>query len=419
MNGVGKEIFRMAIASLGVHKLRTFLTVSGITIGVFSVIGVMTAVSAVRGSIETGLSFLGANIFQFAKYPNIQFGGADEAKYAKRRDITLAQAQRYAKLMEGTADVVCLKAFFGRSGDSPQGAQAVYGGRKTAPGLTYVGTNEHFLVANQYAIAIGRNLTGADVELARPVVVIGQDIAKKLFPAENPLGKMIRVNTHVYTVVGTFAEKGSAFGGDQDDILIVPITRFFTDNGIQGYTVNIATQAPSPTVYNETMEKGVTAMRIVRGLRPADENDFEMYSNDSLLAAFAKIADAVRAGAFVISAIALLAAGVGIMNIMLVSVTERTKEIGVRKSIGARKNHILVQFLVEAVVISLIGGVAGILLGVAAGDGLALFLSASVVFPWDWAFIGIIVCTAIGVGFGFYPAMRAASLDPIEALRYE
>ena len=170
---------------------------------------------------------------------------------------------------------------------------------------------------------------------------------------------MIRVNTHVYTVVGTFAEKGSAFGGDQDDILIVPITRFFTDNGIEGYTVNIATQAPSPTVYNETMEKGVTAMRIVRGLRPADENDFEMYSNDSLLAAFAKIADAVRAGAFVISAIALLAAGVGIMNIMLVSVTERTKEIGVRKSIGARKDHILAQFLVEAVVISLIGGRGG------------------------------------------------------------
>ena len=419
MRRLGKEIVRMSLASLGVHKLRTFLTVSGITIGVFSVIGVMTAVSAVRGSIETGLSFLGANIFQFAKYPNIQFGGSDEAKYAKRRDITLAQAQRYARLMEDTTDVVCLKAFYGRSGADPQGAQAVYGGRKTPPGMTYVGTNEHFLVANQYTIGHGRNFTGADIELARPVIVIGHTIVKKLFPSENPLGKMIRVNTHVYTVIGTFAEKGSAFGGDQDDIMTVPITRFFNDNGTQGYTVNIATQASSPTAYRDAMDKGVTAMRIVRGLRPADPDDFELYSNDSLLAAFAKIADAIRAGAFVISAIALLAAGIGIMNIMLVSVTERTKEIGIRKSIGARKAHILAQFLVEAVAISLLGGIAGILLGVAAGDALALVLKASVVFPLEWAIAGLVVCTAIGVGFGFYPALRAAALDPIEALRYE
>jgi len=243
-----REIIRMAMASLGVHKLRSFLTVSGITIGVFSVIGVMTAVSAIRGSIENGLSFLGANIFQFAKYPNIQFGGSDEAKYEKRRNITLAQAQRYAYLMEGTADVVCLKAFYGRSGDNPRGAQAVYGGRKTPPGLTYVGTNEYFLTANQYAIGVGRNFTAADIELARPVIIIGQSIVKKLFPAESPLEKSIRVNDRVYIVIGTFAEKGSAFGGDQDDILAVPITRFFSDNGFEGYTVNIATQAPSPAM---------------------------------------------------------------------------------------------------------------------------------------------------------------------------
>ena len=420
MKRLGREIVRMSLTSLGVHKLRTFLTVSGITIGVFSVIGVMTAVSAVRGSIETGLSFLGANIFQFAKYPDIQIGGMDEAELAKRRDITLVQAQRYAKLMEGTADVICMKAFYGRTGgDSFQGAQVVYQGRKTPPGMTYVGTNEYFLTANQYAIDLGRNFTAADVELARPVVIIGHDIAKKLFPSENPLDKKIRVNGHVYMVIGTFVSKGTGFGGDQDDILTVPITRFFTDNGIQGYTVNIATQAPSATTYNDVMEKGVTAMRIVRGLRPTDADDFALYSNDSLLAAFGKIADSVRAGAFVISAIALLAAGVGIMNIMLVSVTERTKEIGVRKSLGARKAHILAQFLIEAVAISLMGGVAGILLGVAAGDALALVLKASIVFPWGWAAAGIVVCSAIGVGFGFYPAWRAAALDPIEALRYE
>ena len=158
-------------------------------------------------------------------------------------------------------------------------------------------------------------------------------------------------------VIGIFATKGSQFGQNQDDIAMVPVTRFLNDFGSERVTINIATQAPSQLVYNETIEKAITAMRIVRGLKPENENDFELYSNDSLISAFAKIADVIAAGSFVISGIALLAAGVGIMNIMLVSVTERTKEIGIRKSIGARKKNILSQFLIEAVAISLAGGV--------------------------------------------------------------
>ncbi|QYM79411.1 ABC transporter permease [Horticoccus luteus] len=409
------EILRMAFRSLGANKLRSILTMAGITIGVFSVIGVMTTVSALRGSIETGLSFLGTNMFQFAKWPTgISSGGQDRRKYQMRRDITLDEAQRYMKLMEGTSDVICLKVF-----NQDGSAQAVYENRKTTPGLTFGGSNEHFITANQYSIETGRNLTAGDVDLGRPVVIIGQTIVQKLFPTESPLGKVIKISGRTYTVIGTFAPKGSAFGQSQDDILIVPITRYLSDFGSEGVTVNIATQAPSQTMYNETIDKAITAMRIVRGLQPEDENDFELYSNDSLIAAFAKIADAVRAGALVISAIALLAAGVGIMNIMLVSVTERTKEIGIRKSIGARKKSVLTQFLVESVVISLAGGLAGILLGICVGNGVAVLLKASIVFPWDWAAIGLAVCSGIGVGFGFYPAWKAASLDPIEALRYE
>jgi putative ABC transport system permease protein len=410
-----KEILRMAFSSLGVNKLRSALTMTGITIGVFSVIGVMTTVSALRGSIESGLSFLGSDMFQFGKFPTgLTSNGSDRHKYEVRRNITLDQARRYEQLMEGVSDVICLKVF-----DQTGAAQAVYENRKTTPGLTFGGSNEHFLAANQYNIETGRNFTGADVELSRPVVIIGQDLVKKLFPAESPLGKTIKVGGRTYTVIGTFASKGTAFGQGQDDLLIVPITRFLADYGANKFTINIATQSPSQLVYNQTIDKAVTAMRIVRGLRPEDENDFELYSNDSLIAAFAKVADAVRAGAFVISAIALLAAGVGIMNIMLVSVTERTKEIGIRKSIGARKSSILTQFLIESVAISVAGGIAGIVFGVAAGNGLAVWMKASIVFPWDWAAIGLIVCSAIGVGFGFYPAWKAAALDPIEALRYE
>ncbi len=409
------EIIRMAFGSLGVNKLRSALTMAGITIGLFSVIGAMTAVSALRGQIESGLSFLGSNMFQFAKYPTgIQNDGNNRRKIEMRRNITLAEAQRYKKLMEDVSDVVCLKTF-----SQNNVFQVTYQNRKTEPGLTFGGSNEHFIESNQFSIDQGRNLTPEDVDLVRPVAIIGQDVVKKLFPAESPLGKQIAVGGHSYRVVGTFAEKGTMFGQSQDEIVIIPVTRYLAEFGGDKLSVNIATQAPSQQMYNETIDKAITAMRIVRGLRPEDDNDFELYSNDSLIQAFAKIADAVRAGALVISGIALLAASVGIMNIMLVSVTERTKEIGIRKSIGARKVSILTQFLIEAVVISLAGGIAGIMLGVITGNIIAHMLNASIVFPWDWATIGVVVCTAIGVIAGLYPAMKAASLDPIEALRYE
>jgi len=406
------EILRIAFSSIGVNKLRSGLTMLGITIGVFSVIGVMTTVTALRSSIETGLSFLGSNFFQFGKYPTGLSGGSNRREIEMRRDITLAQAMRYQQLMADTADVVCLKVF-------DYSAQAVYSGRKTTPDITLVGSNEYFISANQYTIGLGRNLQPEDIELGRPVVVIGQDIVTKLFPSENPLGKTIKMKERTYVVIGTFAEKGTSFGQSQDDIAIIPITRFFSDFGAQNRSVNIATEAPSHVVYNEIMDKGVTAMRVVRGLGPADTNDFEVYSNESLLTAFAKVADVITAGSFVISGIALLAAGVGIMNIMLVSVTERTKEIGIRKSIGARKRSILTQFLIEAVTISLAGGIFGILLGIGVGNLVALWMKAEAVFPWDWTLLGLLVCTGIGIGFGFYPAWKAASLDPIEALRYE
>jgi putative ABC transport system permease protein len=220
-------------------------------------------------------------------------------------------------------------------------------------------------------------------------------------------------------VIGVLAKKGSAFGQSRDDLCLMPITRFFEDYGEVNRTVNIATQAVSTEAYNRTLDKGIGAMRIARGLRPDQENDFEIYSNDSLKSAFTSIAGVVRIGAFVISFIALLAAGIGIMNIMLVSVTERTKEIGVRKSIGARSRDILRQFLTEAVFISEVGGILGIILGVIGGDLLAMWLKVDIIFPFGWAIAGLVVCSAIGIGFGLYPAYRAASLDPIEALRYE
>jgi putative ABC transport system permease protein len=409
------EIITMALSSLGVNKLRSSLTMIGITIGVFSVISVMTALGALQYSIENGISFLGSNIFQFAKYPaNMAAGGDVKKKYLNRRNITYQQALHYQRLMEGSAREICLKCF----GYEVKG-QAVYNGVKTTPSLLVVGTNRSFLTANAFTLGYGRNLNDEDVDLARNVIVVGKMVEKRLFPHESPIGKMVRVSGHTYTIIGVLAEKGTAFGQTQDNMCMMPITRFFEDFGSARRTVNIATQSPSTETYNATFDRAVGAMRIARGLRADQENDFEIYSNDSLKSAFVSVAGIVRVGAFVISFIALVAAGIGIMNIMLVSVTERTKEIGVRKSIGARSKDILHQFLTEAVFISEAGGVLGIVLGVLFGDFIAYWLQVDLIFPYGWAIAGLVVCSVIGIGFGLYPAYRAANLDPIEALRYE
>ncbi len=410
-----REIIAMALSSLGANKLRAALTMTGITIGVFSIISVMTAIGALQSSIESGISFLGSNIFQFAKYPaNINAGGEIKKKYQNRRDISYRQALHYYELMQGSAREISLKCF----GYELKG-QAVYNGVKTTPSLLIVGTNRSFLTANAYTLGYGRNLNDEDVDFARNVIVVGKIIEKRLFPHESPIGKVIRMSGHTYTIIGVLAEKGTSFGQSQDDVCLMPITRFFEDFGSAKRTVNIATQSFSQETYNGTLDRGIGAMRIARGLRADQENDFEIYSNDSLKSAFASIAGVVRIGAFVISFIALVAAGIGIMNIMLVSVTERTKEIGVRKSIGARSRDILRQFLTEAVFISEAGGILGIILGVIGGDLLAAWLKVDIIFPFGWAVAGLIVCSAIGIGFGLYPAYRAAALDPIEALRYE
>src|SRR5437773_6397288 len=324
------EMIKMALSSLGANKLRSALTMLGITIGVFSVISVMTAIGALQYSIENGISFLGSNIFQFGKYPaNISASGDVQEKFRNRHNITYKQALHYYRLMRDEAREICLKCF----GHDIK-AQAVYNGVKTTPSLLIVGTNRSFLTANAYTLGYGRNLNDEDVELSRRVIVVGKIIEKRLFPHETPIGKVVRVSGHTYTIVGVLAEKGTAFGQSQDDLCIMPITRFFEDYGEAKRTVNIATQAFTQDTYNRTFDRAIGAMRIARSLRPDQPNDFEIYSNDSLKSAFTNVAGYVRVGAFVISFIVLVAA-------------------------------------------------------------------------------------AIGIGFGLYPAYRAANLDPIEALRYE
>jgi len=405
------ELVKMAWKALGANKLRSTLTTSGITIGIFSIISVMTAISALQASIETGLSYLGSNTFQFSKYPNGIKVWGDE-KYRNRKNIDYQTFSRFSRLMADEADVICPKVW-------DDSTQAGFENKKTNPNIELCGTTQDFLAADNFRMSDGRNLSAEDVEFSRSVCAIGQQVVQRLFPQGHAVGNVIKLNEKNYEVIGTLAEKGSNFGGNDDNLVLIPITKFFENYGARERSLNIAIQAGNQLVYQRTMGIAIGAFRSARGLRPEERSDFEIYSNDSLAGAFRSIAGTVRVGAFIISAIALVAAGVGIMNIMLVSVTERTKEIGIRKSLGARPRDIRMQFLLEALFLSLLGATVGIILGIIAGNGLAVWLQASVVFPIGWAILGVLVCSAIGVGFGLYPAHKAASLDPIEALRYE
>jgi putative ABC transport system permease protein len=405
------DLVDLSARALGANKLRSGLTILGITIGVFSVVGVMTALSAIRESIDTGLSVFAANVFEISKYPAIQFDG-NRAKWRKRPNITPRQAMEFAERMAEEGIPVTVSGTDG-------GERVRFEERVTSPVNRIVGTNENFLLTNKYDIAYGRNLTQSDLEFNRPVIVLGSTVVEEVFPDQNPIGKTVVADDNRYTVVGVLEERGKLFGNSMDNLVLIPVTRFVANNWGHWRSMQIAVMAPSTLDLGPTQDVAIGNFRQVRGLEPEEENDFEIYSNDSLQAAFADIARIVGTGGLLISAIALLCAGVGIMNIMLVSVTERTREIGLRKSIGARKRDILRQFLLEAIALSLLGGFAGIVLGWVLGNFVAAQMNVPMIIPWFWIGVAIGTCTAIGVTFGFFPAYRAAQLKPVEALRYE
>mgnify|MGYP003675960097 CR=1 FL=1 len=404
------ETIALAFQSLKANKLRSALTMLGIAIGIFTVIGVMTAVSGVKSKIEDGLNVLGANSFQITKFPIVNFSDPRE-RFGNRPNILLRDAIRFKELMGDDAKVSMI---IGRGG-----RRVFYGKENTNPNVQFAGADENYLSSYSYEVATGRPISAEDVTFSRPICVIGEDVRKRLFRDKNPIGESIRVDGASLTVVGLLEPKGSSFGQSLDNRVVTPITRWFNTYGRAGRSISMNVQAESAEELDGIMELSIGAMRIVRGLDPEDDNNFDMTTNDSLIKTFDQALNTVAIGAFVISAIALLAAGVGVMNIMLVSVTERTREIGIRKSLGARKKTILTQFLMEAVALSLFGGIAGILLGIGGGNLAGQLLSAAVVFPVGWATAGLVVCSGIGITSGLYPAWKAAAMDPIEALRYE
>ncbi|MFO7445267.1 MAG: ABC transporter permease [Ignavibacteriaceae bacterium] len=406
------QLVLLALQSLKTNRLRTLLTVLGVVVGIFSIIVIMTIITMLQTTIEEGVQFLSKNTFEIQKWPAIHTGDHSSwERYRNRKDITLDDFYRLEKLLK---EAKCLSA------DQGTGGQVIkYGNRETNPNIYVVGVTGAGMETHNIDIEEGRELRQSDIDYGRRVCMLGNYVVEKLFVNVDPVGQTVKVDGRPFKVIGTLKKQPEFFGQSNDNYIVLPITAYQTMYGKRHRSVSILIQSHSQYDYDAVMESAIGHMRKIRKVEPGEENDFDIFSNESIMGQINDMTGGIRIGALVVSIIALLAAGVGIMNIMLVSVTERTREIGIRKAVGAKKKNILIQFLFEAVFLCFIGGIIGIAIGVAVGNIAGTLINAQVAIPVDWILIGLSLCLVVGIIFGTYPAYKAANLDPIEALRYE
>jgi len=407
----------MSMGAIRSNKLRSSLTLVGIILGVASIIAVMTAISVVQKTMEKEMSVLGSQVFQVQKWPPGGFNSQDEQREARTwPPITLENAQ-------AIRDHATTVEFVGTElWDS--GFIVEYKGEKTSPNVTICGGSPEYPENNTHFVEYGRNISQMDMVTHARVAVLGHAVAEQLFPFTDPVGKLIRVDGRKYEVIGVFISKDSAFGGPYDQMVLIPSGTYTDIYGLidaQGFprSVNVTVRAKTPDLLPDAIEEVRQIVRRDRGLKRSEKDNFYWFTSNSMIKQFNQTTLGVKIGAFVMGTIALVVAGIGIMNIMLVSVTERTKEIGIRKSLGARRSNIRNQFLLEAIILCNIGGLVGVLLGIGLGNILSMVTSFEVSIPVGWAIFGLVFCTMVGISFGMLPAVKAAKLNPIEALHYE
>lgn len=406
------EIIKVALSALTTNKLRSSLTILGIVVGIFSIIAISTVIAMLQTSIEEGVSALNKNTFQIQKWPAIRNGGREEwAKIRNRKDISLEEYEALKTKLNG--DIAAGAELWN------WGKRLKYNSEETNPNVSLAGVTPEAFLNNEWIVEFGRDFNLNDLKSYSKIIVLGRDVADRLFEFVDPVGQEIWVDGKKLRVVGILEKKGDVFGQSQDNFALIPITTYQTFYGKRRSSVNITIRVPEGQDYNDIMERTIGHMRTIRKVAPGEENDFSLRTNEAMLERINDMTSGIRIGALVIAAIALLAAGIGIMNIMLVSVTERTKEIGIRKAIGANKSNIMLQFITEAITLCIVGGLIGIILGLGVGLMVGAMMNAVATIPLDWVVIGILLCVLIGVTFGTYPAAKAANLDPIEALRFE
>ena len=423
-----RETADMAFGTLRSNKMRSALTVLGVVIGVTSIVGMTSLIRGFDTSLRDSISALGPNTIFVQRFGAVSFSsGASFATVMRRPNLTVADGQAIEKL---APSVGIVDTWLGAGGPQPTLERIFYRGERTRPNAV-MGTSEAFVDVNFAKMFAGRSFTAQEVERHKPVGVIGYGPYLALFEKRgmDPIGKKVRVGAVEYTVIGVIDKRPAAggFSLGQDDFIIIPYTVYRKQFGNErirrgpfgGMAAMIAVVPREGASRDDTMREVEAVMRIRHGLTLDKPNDFDLVTQDAILKVWDQISQAILLSLVVISSIALMVGGIGVMAIMTISVTERTREIGVRKAIGARRREILVQFLIEAAVLTSVGGLLGVLMGSGIGLLVNLVSGFPVSLPW-WSFaLGLGFSASIGIFFGMLPAWRASRLDPIEALRYE
>ncbi len=409
-----KENIAEGLRSIKGNLLRTVLTALIISLGITSLVGILTAIDGIQSSVDNSFSGLGANSFDIRNRPAMQV--RREGQREKRfKNIDFRQASRYKALFSSKGKV-SLKT------NVTNNAIAKYESKKSNPNVRLLGIDDNFVELKGYKIAEGRNFSSNEFTNAINVCLLGVDVIDQLFEKTNPLNKEIIVSGIKLKVIGVLAKKGNMMGGGDDRVIMVPLETGRKMAVGRNLTFDITTSSTKVKNLDDFMEEARGVMRKVRMDPIGMEDSFSIDRSDSIAKSFENITSSLQLGGFVIGFITLLGAAIALMNIMMVSVTERTREIGIRKSLGATPGRILQQFLIEAIVICLLGGVGGIILAIPIGNLIAQGISsgnASFTIPWLWMTVGIIICVLVGLFSGIYPAFKASKMDPVEALRYE
>ena len=407
------EFIQISLRAIMGNKLRSSLTLLGVVIGVWAITSMQGVVKGYDNAMEEQLSVLGSESFVIQKFPAVMVGHR-WWRYARRKDFSYKDA---LFLQTTSPSVRVATAVIERRIQTIK-----HKDKKTAPTVRVIGTMSEYLATESVDLAAGRFITDDDVTHSRQVAVLGRDVAAELFPYRDPVDQRILVGNQGFAVAGVLDQASATFGESPDAIVIIPITAYrkvFTSSRRGMSTTSLIVRAWDAQSVDQAVDEVVALLRVKRKVPLGEENDFELITAESLMGTMLNFTGYIRMAATGIAGISLLVAGIGIMNIMLVSVMERTREIGTRKAVGARRRDILVQFLIEAVLLSELGAIVGIVLGVLTAAGLSPVLNMSARVP-VWAMLAALgYCSAIGIFFGLFPANKASKLDPIEALRYE
>lgn len=407
------ENVRIALGSIKSQALRTVLTMLIIAFGITALVGILTAIDAIKSSINSNFTSMGANTFNIRNRETSVRIGKSGKRPKRYRPISYEEAVRFGKEFD-FASVTSISTM------ATPAAQLKYKSQKTNPNIRVMGGDENYLAVAGYELAKGRSFSVQEVQYGAHVVILGVDVVTALFKArEDPIDKVISIGSGKYKVIGVLKPKGnsSGFGGDRITMIPLSNVRQYFSQPDMTFTISVLSQNPQMMEIAAQEAEGV--FRRIRQVPLGEESNFEISKSDNLANLVMENISTVTIGATAIGFITLLGAAIGLMNIMLVSVTERTREIGIRKAIGATQKTIKRQFLVEAIVISLLGGILGILLGIGFGNLISIFLESSFIIPWRWVITGVILCLLVGLISGLLPAIKASRLDPIESLRYE